>query len=68
VQLPSLSVEMITIFSDGTERSAAPLHTVLVLPSERRLELTYLAETPCHGREHKLQRARLTCPGERAWQ
>jgi hypothetical protein len=68
VRLPSIRVQMRTLFSDGTEESEAHLQTVTLLPSERRLELTYLATTPCQGRDHKLLRARLACSGERTWQ
>jgi hypothetical protein len=66
VQLPELRVRMTTVFSDGSETTLAPLHTVRLLPDERRVELCWLACLPCQGREHKLLRARIDCDGERS--
>jgi hypothetical protein len=68
VRIPAIRVQMKTLFSDATEESEAHLQTVTLLPSERRLELTYMATTPCQGRDHKLLSARLGCSGERTWQ
>jgi hypothetical protein len=67
VRLPEIAVRMTTIFSDGTEQSDAQLQTIRLMPDERRLELSWLATTPCQGREQKLLRASLSCKGERSW-
>jgi hypothetical protein len=68
VRVPQLGVRMTTIFSDGSELSEARLQTLRLFPDERRVELSWVATTPCQGREHKLLRARLECAGERSWQ
>jgi hypothetical protein len=67
VRLPSIAVHMTTVFSDATEKSEAQLQTVRLMPDDRRVELTWLARTPCQGREDKLLRASLAYRGERTW-
>lgn len=67
VELPKLRIHMATRFTDVSERGDAKLQTVTLLPSERRVELTFVARTLCQGREHKLLQARISCPGERSW-
>lgn len=66
VRLPELEATLVTSFGGGAERAKADLQSVRLYPSDRRVELTWLAAVPCQGREHTLERATIFCKGERS--
>ena len=64
--LPDLSLGMRVIFTDGEERVKSVLHTVLVDPEARRVQLVWHASLLCHYREHKLTWAVMGWEGDRS--
>lgn len=48
-----------TFFGRDTVEHRARLHTVLVEPDERLVELVWHTALPCHGKEHRLERTLL---------
>jgi hypothetical protein len=66
VLVPDLRFRMRVFFTDGDEHADGVLHTVLLDPDRRRVQLVWHASLPCHGREHKLRRAAIDWEGERA--
>jgi hypothetical protein len=66
VRLPRLEVSVTTVFTGESERCAAPLETLRLLPEQRRVELSFVARLPCHGREQRLLRGVVHCRGARA--
>jgi hypothetical protein len=66
VRLPELRFRMRVFFADRDEGADAVLHTALLEPDRRRVQLVWHASLPCHGREHKLRRAAVDWEGDRA--
>jgi hypothetical protein len=66
-RLPDLSLTMRTVFEDGEETTSAVLHTVMLQPDSRRVQLAWHASCGCHGREHRLTRAIMHWRGSRDW-
>jgi hypothetical protein len=67
VQLPDLRFRMRVFFADSKDECAdAVLHTVLLDPDQRRVQLVWHTSLPCHGREHRLRRAAIDWEGDRA--
>lgn len=62
---PEIALTMRVIFTDGEERAKAVLHTVMLDPDRRRVQVVWHASLPCHGREHKLTRAIVNWEGDR---
>jgi hypothetical protein len=65
LRIPELGFRMRVIFTDGEERANAVLHTVILDPDQRRVQMVWHSSLPCHGREHKLTRAIVNCEGDR---
>jgi hypothetical protein len=62
---PRLALRTRVLFTDGEERAPAVLHTVLIEPDARRVQLVWHSSLRCHRREHKLTRAIVDWEGER---
>ena len=65
LRIPELTFRLRVLFTDGEERVNAALHTVLLWPDARRVQLVWHSSLPCHGREHKLTRAIVNWEGDK---
>jgi hypothetical protein len=64
ITLPAIEIRGKTIFSDGEVASRAALHTVILEPDERRVQLVWHMAVPCQGREQLLERAQIDWDGD----
>jgi hypothetical protein len=63
--LPRVAISTTTYFRDRVESRSADLHLVILEPDQRRLQLIWHAAVECHGREHTLQRTRVSYEGDK---
>jgi hypothetical protein len=66
VRLPEINFGIRVHLTDGDATAAAVLHTVHLLPDERRVLMVWHASYPCHGRDHKLRQAIVDMEGDRS--
>ena len=55
--LPRMTLGLITRFYDGTEAThRANFHTLIIQPDERRFQMVWHSQLPCHHKVNKLER------------
>ena len=66
LRTPDIQLQMRVIFRDGEERVGVTLHTVLLDPDARRVQMVWHGALACHGRDHKLRQAQVSWEGDRS--
>ena len=65
--LPEIRIATRTILGGSEQARDAQLHTVLIEPDLRRVQLVWLMTLECHGREHLIERTLIHNEGDRSW-
>jgi hypothetical protein len=58
--LPKVTLGMVTRFYDGTKTEhRADLHTLIIQPDERRFQIVWHSNLPCHNKSEQLERTNI---------